>query len=157
MSSDPKVGFQAGLMARVNLLAFHIQPELLYMFNQYQLTDGQNGQINVNKVKLNTFEVPVLVGLRLLMFRIQAGPSFNIMMKSNTVDKKGQKLDLSFTRPSVSYMIGLGFDIRNINLDVRYHGQFKNSKQYTVFGDGSGEMSSKIRGSQWLFSIGYMF
>ncbi len=156
MSTESKVGFQAGLMTRINLLSFHIQPELLYMFNQYQLTDSPSGTLSVNKVKVNTFEVPVLLGLRLLMFRIQAGPSFNIMVKNSTVNKKGSGLDLSFSRPSVSYMVGLGFDIMKVNIDLRYHGQFKNSRQYIADGTGYIE-TDKLKGSQWLFSVGYMF
>lgn len=159
---DPgtRVGFHFGVMGRVNLAMFHVQPELVYTFSGYNLgvssktvwrPDGSE-----TKVRMNMLDLPVLFGVKLLWFRMQAGPVFSLVTDVTT---KGGRLvsDIDISRPFMGYMAGLGCDIGKINLDVRYQGQFKRIKHNVLFSGETLGHTYKSRARSWQFSVGYMF
>ena len=159
LSTDAKVGYQVGIMSRVNLAMFHIQPELLYNMHRYSMyaTAKDSDERTKSDVRINTMEVPVLLGMRLLMLRVNAGPVFNVM--TDTSVKNGSAgHSVMTTRPSVSYMLGVGLDLGKLNLDVRYNGQFSRSEQSILIPstDPQGK-DYKVKIRTWMFSIGYMF
>lgn len=157
LSTDSRVGMQLGIMSRINLAMFHIQPELLYSMNRYRLlSNTSEGVLSKATVKLNTVEVPVLVGLKLLMFRLNAGPVFNILTNSSIAKSEVPARSVIFNKPAISYMFGLGADIGKVNIDVRYNGQFARAEQSIQIGsEASKEFKTKLH--TWAFTIGYMF
>lgn len=158
IDSHNRTGFHVGVMGRVNLVMFHIQPELIYTRSGYNL-DSWAAHSPANgirtKVRTNTIDMPVLAGLRLLWFRLQAGPVFNLWTDNDT--SGGGVSDITLSQPTMSYMIGLGFDIGKINLDVRYNGQFKRTEHNIQFTDTTPGYTYKSNNRMWLFSVGYMF
>ena len=155
--SDPKTGWQLGLTSRINLAMFHIQPEILFNMNRYDLrTEMETGGVATADVKINTVDVPVLFGLRLLMLRLQAGPTFNLLTDTKVKNSAGAIHYVKADRPSVSYTLGLGLDLFGVNLDARYNGTFERMKQDIQVGDGN-TTSYKTKFNSWMFSIGYMF
>lgn len=152
LSASSKTGYHFGLVSRVNLLLFHVQPEILYSHNAYDLSSAGGP---ASKVNLNTVDVPVLAGLRLLWFRLQAGPMFNVMSESSVADKADITYD-KVTKPPVSYLLGVGLDLGKLNIDVRYNGQFKRAEQHIQLGQQPVE-SYKSRFNNWMFSVGVLF
>ena len=72
-----KLGWQAGIVTAVNLGAFAIEPQILYVRQGLRIKPEGAKEINL---KSNSIDVPVLVSLRLLRpFRFYAGPVFTVM------------------------------------------------------------------------------
>lgn len=100
-----KLGWQAGITTAVNLGAFAIEPQILYVRQGLRIRPEGGSEINL---KSNSIDVPVLASLRLLNpVRIYAGPVFTVM---NDCKQKsgGDLLDFGRVRPSVSYTVGCG-------------------------------------------------
>ena len=69
-----KLGWQAGITTAVNLGAFAIEPQILYVRQGLRIRPEGGSEINL---KSNSIDVPVLASLRLLNpVRIYAGPVF---------------------------------------------------------------------------------
>ena len=95
-----KLGWQAGIVTAVNLGAFAIEPQILYVRQGLRIKPEGAKEINL---KSNSIDVPVLVSLRLLRpFRFYAGPVFTVM---NDCKQKsgGDLLDFGRVRPTMSY------------------------------------------------------
>lgn len=155
--NESHTGFHAGALMRVNLTTFFVQPEFNYNWNSYDmniLSRAAGGDQSVTKVRVQTLEVPVLAGIRLLFLRGYAGPVFNVM--TDTSMGSGGTANVSIQKPSMSYAIGLGLDALSLSLDVRYNGQFEKTRQNIMIGgDDPLNFRSNFRG--WTFSIGYNF
>lgn len=153
---DDKVGWHIGGQARVNLMMFHIQPEILFSHNAYTMNlahDSNTGMTASSKVKVNTIDVPVLFGVKMMIFRFQAGPMFTIMADGKT--SGGYVRDVTLSKPSASYLIGIGADLSRFNVDVRYNGHFSRTKQTFLVDNVGSTHRSKDNGLT--FSLGYMF
>lgn len=154
--NESRTGFHAGVFMRVNLIGFHIQPEFNYNWNSYKMNilPQTAGDKSVTRVHVQTLEVPVLLGMRLLFLRLNAGPVFNVMTDTST--GSGSKADVRIQKPSVSYAAGLGVDMWDLSLDIRYNGQFVRATQNLVIGDqGPFNFRNNFRG--WTLSLGYTF
>ena len=76
-----KLGWQAGIVTAVNLGAFAIEPQILYVRQGLRIKPEGAKEINL---KSNSIDVPVLVSLRLLRpFRFYAGPVFTVITTAN--------------------------------------------------------------------------
>lgn len=150
-----RTGYHAGAWMRVNLGAIFVQPEVIYNWNAYDAgiwgTTFDNG--NNSKIKVQTVDVPALLGFKLLVLRLNAGPVFTVMNKTKT--KGGVVTSADVLKPTVSYTAGFGLDIAKVALDVRYNGMFAKTKQSLQIGDRS--FASKINSRGWSVSLGYAF
>lgn len=147
-----KLGWQAGIVTAVNLGAFAIEPQILYVRQGLRIKPEGAKEINL---KSNSIDVPVLVSLRLLRpFRFYAGPVFTVM---NDCKQKsgGDLLDFGRVRPTMSYTVGAGVKLLgHMLIDLRYNGQFK-GKEDVVLPDGS--RLDKLRSYNVALSVGYLF
>ncbi len=139
-SNDPSIrigdkstrltGFVGGVFFRLGNAIF-IQPELLLSqkggtFNVFR--SGGNGQEDI-KVRFTNLDVPVLLGVRIGdVLRINAGPVASLRISENgglreALNEIGAtSVEDNFKRAALGYQLGVGFDIGNINLDLRYEG-----------------------------------
>ncbi len=161
VSGRDKSGFHAALVGRVKLLGLHVQPELMYSYTSYGLDVSPKGRATAisrtsSTVRMHSIDLPVAVGIKLLWFRLQAGPSFNLLTKTSIKDK-GNIRDMKLSVPPISFVAGIGFDMMRFSLDVRYHGQFKRAKQNIVYDGDDRATEYRTRLSNWMFSVGYMF
>ena len=129
-----KLGWQAGIVTAVNLGAFAVEPQILYVRQGLRIRPEGGKEINL---KSNSIDVPVLASFRLLNpVRIYAGPVFTV-------------------RPTLSYTVGAGVVLmRHLLIDLRYNGQFR-SKHEVVLPDGS--QLDKLRTYNVALSFGYLF
>ncbi len=154
--SKGRTGYHAGVWMRLDLGAVFVQPEFLYNWNRYDLRMWSDPALSMakSKIKVQTFEVPVLVGMKLLFLRVNAGPVFNIM--NQTKHSGGGAIDdAEVMKPSVSYTAGFGLDISKVSLDIRYNGMFEKAKQTVWIGDESYKQGTNFRG--WTFGLGWRF
>ena len=93
--------------------------------------DGTMAESDVSaKYSVNTVQLPVLVGIKLLFLRVFAGPSFNLLTDtSNKSGKEGVSFNSSVTKSAVAFQVGAGVEIGKFNIDIRYDGQFKKPVQ----------------------------
>ncbi len=144
---DANYSYQIGAFARINILGFHIQPEAYFNSVQGEYVSrssiaggDQTIQLNQNKI-----DIPVLFGFKLGPLRVNAGPvaSFNLSSETNNDDFTNQYKDAIF-----AYQAGVGVDISNLTLDLRYEGNF--TDQGTLGNDNDG----KIKINQLMLSVG---
>ena len=130
-----KLGWQAGIVTAVNLGAFAIEPQILYV--RQGLRIKPEGAKEINRP-----------------FRFYAGPVFTVM---NDCKQKsgGDLLDFGRVRPTMSYTVGAGVKLLgHMLIDLRYNGQFK-GKEDVVLPDGS--RLDKLRSYNVALSVGYLF
>lgn len=167
--NDARTGYHAGVFTRLSLLGLHIQPELVYNWNKYDMnvwnkytawkpggmSEEENRNLNLfkSKITVQTLEVPVLVGIEILFLRLNAGPVFNIMNKTTT--SGGIVTDADVLKPSVSFAAGAGIDLMKFSFDVRFNGQIKRSQNNLTIGTERRNFKSNFQG--WTFSLGYKF
>ena len=138
---DNKLGFHIGLFSRVQLLGFYIQPELLYTNVQSEIRFGDL----VSEVTINRIDLPVLVGKRFLKIaRVQAGPVFSFPLSSEV----GETEDV-YDNVTVGYQAGIGLDLANLLVDLKYEGSFNN------LADDVGGFDADQRVSQIILSVGW--
>lgn len=155
--NESRLGFHAGVLMRVNLAGFFVQPEFNYNWNSYDmniLPQAAGNTQSVARVRVQTLEVPVLVGMSLLFLRGYAGPVFNVMTDTSS----GSAADVTIQKPSMSYAIGLALEVWDISVDVRYNGQFVKAKQnININTSDQGPLNFKNNFRGWTLSLGYTF
>lgn len=147
LSFGPKIGYTASKLSTEsedvkedfkNTLHFgafvrmgtktYLQPELLFMTKGaklgYSLTDGVK-----QDVKLNTIDIPVLLGfklidLKLANIRAMGGPVASFVVDKSITTTGGIADELpdedSFKDSSWGLQAGVGVDVLSFSLDVRY-------------------------------------
>lgn len=147
-----KCGWQAGIVTAVNLGAFAVEPQILYVRQGMRIRPEGTDELNL---KSSSIDVPVLLSLRLLHpVRIYAGPVFTVM---NDCKRKtgGDLIDFGRVRPTLSYTVGAGVVIlRHLLIDLRYNGQFR-SKHDVLLPDG--RQLDQLRSYNVALSFGYLF
>ena len=151
-------------MAQVPLGPVYLQPEIFYSSARFKLQgdllnpDGTMAESDVSaKYSVNTVQLPVLVGIKLLFLRVFAGPSFNLLTDtSNKSGKEGVSFNSSVTKSAVAFQVGAGVEIGKVNIDIRYDGQFKKPVQTFTFGKNYTE-TVKTKMNSWQLNLGYFF
>lgn len=154
-SADEKVGYQFGIMSRINLAAIYLQPELVYSVTNFTLHAENDAS---GKASVKNFELPILVGVKIPFIRIYAGPVFNLMNNTSNKSIKNSTAAITtdFIKSAVAYQAGVGVDLWKFNIDVRYNGQFKAPKQTISVGNTQAQ-EIKTRLNSWQLNLGYFF
>lgn len=154
-SADEKLGYQFGLMSRINFAGLFLQPELLYAVNNFTVRGESDA---ATKASVRNFQVPVMLGLRVPFVYFIGGPVFNLTNDTDnrTVRSSQSVLHTDFLKSAVAYQLGIGTSIWDLNVDVRFHGQFKAPTQIISVGNATArEIKSKMNG--WQINVGYFF
>jgi len=148
LNSDTKTGYQIGVWGRVGAAGFHVQPELYYSQKKagFKDEDGENGE-----AVLKSMDLPILLGTKIglgpLGVRIQAGPVFSFAQDGKVDFKSATDID-NYKKSSTGIIGGIGADIRNFTVDLRYEHGLSNISQ-------NSDKSQKV--SMWSVGIGYAF
>ena len=147
-----KCGWQAGIVTAINMGAFALEPQILYVRHGLKIQPVGAKKFDL---KSSSIDVPVLLSLRLLHpVRIYAGPVFTVM---NDCKQKsgGDLLDFGRVRPSVSYTAGAGIVLmRHLLIDVRYNGQFRGKRDVALPDESR---LDNLRSYNVALSVGYIF
>lgn len=156
--SASSIGFCAGAFARVGILGFFVQPELMFSQRKgaFQSTANQTAVIQ----SLNYVDVPVLIGYKLLFARVNFGPNFQFLAGANQ-KAEGTAIDRNFSKDNfkssnIGYQAGIGFDLSKITLDIRYDGVFGNAGKKIIDAAGN-TIDYSTRPSMLQFTIGFKF
>lgn len=145
-------GFHMGLSAQVNLIGLYVQGDALFVKDSYSY-EVKGYAVDVNETHL---DIPVVVGLKLLFFRVYAGPRFIVALGDNLKNTVDEISNLSLNNDVLAYQAGVGVDIfSHFTLDFNYNGYFKAPTQ--TFFIGEDDFTVKNKNKQFWISLGYNF
>lgn len=155
--ADARYGVHAGVILRIPLgSTFLLQPELVFNSNSvdFDVSDlnqsGTTGQI-LNE-KYQYLDIPLLLGARLGPFRIMAGPEGRVFINSASDLFQFDNYEQTFDDLTVSYLAGVGLDLWNLTLDIRYEGNLDKFGNHLTFGGQQYEFNQSE--TRWIFSLG---
>ncbi|WPO90986.1 porin family protein [Chryseobacterium sp. HR92] len=117
------LGYQAGVMTRVDLGKLYVQGEALFNKRKTSYT-SQDG--NSSKLSWNAIDIPVVVGYKLIKaddfnVRLFAGGvysyAFNNKVSTSQAFQEGFK---NFDKSNIGITGGVGVDYKNFTVDLRY-------------------------------------
>ncbi len=157
-AGDARVGFHAGLFTRLTFDNFYLQPEAYFISAGGTIKIADTGTQNYNritKLTYNRLDVPVLFGIIAADFlRINVGPVFSLVLNTDARnDGTFEDVKTNYKNSRVAYQAGLGVDIGNLTVDLRYEGNL--SKFGTGINVGNTEIDTDLRASQLLLSLGF--
>jgi hypothetical protein len=164
--ANAKISAHIGVFARISLLGFYVQPEILFSSSKSEvgynlLLAGQTNYESVaGEVRLNKLDIPVLVGKRFLkVFRVNAGPVFTLPLSEDISFKSLSStvgdVETNYKSATVGAQIGAGLDLAFLTVDLRYELALQSiSEGISV---GGTEFAADQRVNQFLISIGYKF
>jgi|GEM_PF-437943 len=127
IGDEQLAGFVGGGFFRFHSRWFYFQPEILYSGKgaDFGIKTADN-QIDNQRLRLNSLDVPLMVGVKLLEgrklnLRLHAGPLVSVLLSAKGGDQAKQE---NFKTLTAGYQAGLGIDIGNLTFDVRYEGSF---------------------------------
>jgi len=132
---ENKTGYQLGAFARIGRTIF-IQPEVYFTAKEVNV-DVLNSLTTTQGVvgfSQKSLDVPVLLGIKLGPIRVMAGPVASYAISAETSPDAAVKSYFTGTskeiidRSSFGYQAGIGFDILNLSLDLRYEGAMSELK-----------------------------
>lgn len=121
-NSDNQAGYLGGIWLRLGALGINFQPEAYYTSKIVSVTDGTN----TNTIKLNSIDVPALVGFKIGTFgvggRFYTGPvaSFILNQNQNFGNAVGAIAHLNFKDQNYAWQFGAGLDLSSLSVDLRY-------------------------------------
>ncbi len=120
--SDGKIGYHVGVFGKLDFPKFYLKPELLYTKTKSSYNIGNADRAyDVSKIDL-----PVLLGYKIIgPLSIFAGPSFQYILNQDLEDVELTDVKNDFT---VGLQLGIGVNLGNIGLDVRYERGFTSNE-----------------------------
>ena len=163
--TDPVLGYQIGVFARISLLGIYVQPEILFSNTKSEisyavLSTEQSIETIVGEVKLNKIDIPVMFGKRFLkVFRINAGPVFTLPLSDNFslkgVDDAFEDVQTNYKSATVGAQIGAGVDLSILTIDLRYEMGLQSISDGITIGETKFNPDQRL--NQFLVSVGIKF
>lgn len=148
-TSPAKSGYDVGVFARFGTKVY-LQPEVLYCVINGQSTSGTSTQT----VKLNTIQIPVLLGfkvidLKLASLRVFTGPAMSLVTTKSIASSLSNISAQDFKDNYWDWQFGAGVDLGMLTLDLRY------GLGVTKLSDTANSYTNK--GNTMTFSVGFKF
>ena len=140
---ENKTGYQLGAFARIGRTIF-LQPEVYFSAKEVNVDVLNSLTTNQGVVGFSqkSLDVPLLLGVKLGPLRVMAGPVATYAISASTNPDAAVKSYFSGTpqdvinRSNFSYQAGVGFDILNLSLDLRYEGAMSELKNTVAVPSG---------------------
>lgn len=161
MAGETEVGFHGGFIARVQVLSFYVQPELLLSNTggKVKVKDLVSGETKIKEQNFNRVDIPIIAGYRFggdnLGLRFQVGPVANIIIDSKSDLIDAADYSQKFKSATWGYQAGVGIDLWNIGFDIKYESNLSDLGESISFANR--EFKTDTRNSQWLFSLALFF
>ncbi len=151
-------GYHFGVIGKVKLLKFFIQPELLFSVAKVDLSYQDLttfDSIHYGKENFYSLDLPVMAGYKLGPLKLEVGPVATWLFgyKSSLMDSYNLKQNLNTM--TVGYQAGLGVELGGLIIDAKYEGNL--SKLGTGMKIAGTDVKFDQRLSKLLLSVGYLF
>jgi len=157
IKSDPTLSYHGGLYMRLQSRRLSLQPELLFSSaaSSLQVVNQPGGAAQVLNLDVRRVSVPVVLGIRFFkIFRMQVGTSFNNLSQLELRDAvNATSFEHNFRKSEISGMTGIGMDLGNLVLDVRYQSPLTDfAPEFTI-----GGQTFKTDGTPgiWMITAGF--
>ena len=149
-------GYHAGIFFRFNLGPVYLQPEAVFASTSfdYNVTTATLSELKTQK--FDRISIPLLIGLKMGPFRINAGPAASIMIGEPSALIDDPDFKNMYRGAVYGYQAGVGLDIGPLTLDARYAGSLGEKYGDSVTIEGQ-TFKLNYGQSSLLFSIGLMF
>jgi hypothetical protein len=154
-----RFGIQGGLVLQIPVgEKWIIQPEVILNSNRvdYEVEELRSSGA-VNKVlseKYQYLDIPLLLHYRIGALRLCGGPLGHIYINSSSDLLAYDNYEQRFEELTYGYQLGLGLDIWNIILDVRYQGNFTQFGNHMYFNENRYDFDQ--RPERLIFSVGLL-
>ncbi len=154
---EANYGIHGGLVIRAQFNKFLVQPEILFNSSsvEYDVTDLSSQITEIKEEKFQYVDIPLLIGFKFGPLRLMGGPEGHIFVDSASDLFDFDDYDQKFDNLTLSWLGGVGLDIWNLMLDVRYEGNFRKFGEHIRFGDQKFDFADTP--SRWTFSVGFLF
>lgn len=135
-SGDNSLGYHLGLFVRMGGSSIFIQPEFLYTNTGGSFVQRQSNGTDVSiDANFDRVDIPFMFGFKLAnFFRLQAGPMASILIDYKIEDALQVPQEVDYNTSTIGYQAGIGFDIGNLILDLKYENSLgKISRSTTAF------------------------
>jgi len=122
---NAEMGIHFGLMTRLQIHKLLLQPEFVFNSNviNYHIDDLVNTSAStIAKEKYQYLDIPLMLGYKSDFVRFMAGPVGHIFISNKSDLVKIADFTQTFKSLTIGYQAGLGFDIGNFLIDLRYEG-----------------------------------
>ena len=146
--SDGMVGFHVGFYGKLDMPKIYIRPELVYT----KTKSSYNVEGGTNDYDVSKLDLPVLLGYKIIgPLHIFAGPAFQYTLKNDLKDVELDDVKNDFT---IGAHFGVGVNLGNIGLDVRYERGFSENEA-EIIGDNIANIEGRVdsRPSQIIFGL----
>ncbi len=131
---DSKYGFHIGLVLQARFGSFVVQPEVLFNANSVDFSLEELGKpTRVLTEKYQNLDIPLMLGLKAGPMRLMAGPVGHYFLSSASELTEFEDYEQKFDELTYGWQAGIGVDVLNIMLDVRYEGNFTKFGDHIVF------------------------
>ena len=146
--SEGKIGYHVGVWGKLDFPKIYLRPELIYTrtSSSYDV-DGGSNDYDVSKLDL-----PILLGYKIIgPLHAFAGPAFQYTLSN---DLEGLDVDDVSNDFTVGLHLGVGVNLGNIGLDVRYERGFSENEANFI-GNNITDISGRVdsRPSQIIFGL----
>lgn len=134
---DAKYGYHLGLVLQAKIGSFLLQPEVVFNSNGVDYSFGQTnvGGADIFTEKYQNLDIPLMLGLKAGPMRLMAGPVGHYFLKSTSELFEFENYQQKFDALTYGWQAGIGVDLLNIMIDVRYEGNFTKFGNHIVFSD----------------------
>ena len=128
------LGFHVGGIMQVKLLSVFVQPELLFSTTKADvkltIKDVSNLQnppvVDLGEQRFSKIDIPIMAGVKLGPLKLQAGPVATMKLGTKIKDIDTNELKQEFSGATLGYQAGVGIELANLLLDVKYEGNLRN-------------------------------
>lgn len=139
-----KTGYHVGVWGKLDLPKIYLRPELVYSKTKSSYEVGGSSQ----DYDISKLDLPVLLGYKIIgPLHIFAGPAFQYTLKNDLEGLEVEDVKNEFT---VGLNAGVGVNLGNIGLDVRYERGFSENEA-DIIDIPNGRVDS--RPSQIIFAL----
>ena len=159
-TGDGVMAYHVGIQTRIKIAMLFVQPELYFNDGGGSVEQVSAGGVSETlNLDLKSVDLPVLVGVKLGLLRINAGPVGSYVLTEESIPLEINNAIDDYTvytkGMSWGFQAGLGVDLSNFSIDARYEGSLsKLGVSFTVAGQ---DFNLDARPSQWVFSLGFWF
>lgn len=159
-AEDASFGAHFGIVLQARLGAFLLQPELVFNSASADivvddLANPGNALGEAFKETYNNLDIPLLLGYRFGPLRLHAGPVGHVFLNSTSDLFEFSDYDQNFDDLTIGWQGGLGLDLWNLMIDLRFEGNFNKFGDHITFGGNSYAFDQSP--SRWLLSAGWLF
>jgi hypothetical protein len=150
-SGENEFGYHLGLFVRMGGNSIFVQPEFLYTNTGGSVIRKDDTGIETTfDASFNRVDIPLMFGFKFLNFvRVQAGPIASILIDYEIEDALNVPTQVDYNSSTFGYQAGVGFDVGNIILDLKYESSLSKISKSTV------DFSTDQRQNQIILSAGF--